>query len=237
MNYPSSFFAHPQYMISTTISGPTVIRVACVEDDPGFRLLLSRILVPERGFDLVGMYKNAEQALSPLLEEMPELVLLDVDLPGWSGIDCLSALGSSLLETSFVMLTGHAEPQHVFSAFKAGARGYLLKTMPVEKMLESVRSAVAGDPSLGPEISRLLISSLQGTSQMGPVRIMGISPRESELLNLLSLGMVAKEAAHEMGISYETVRDYLKTVYRKLGVRSRTEAVLKYIQMRQNSSL
>jgi DNA-binding NarL/FixJ family response regulator len=224
-------------MNNATISDLNVIRVACVEDDPGFRLLLSRLFVRERGFDLVGIYKNAEQAMSPILKEMPELVLLDVELPGWSGIDCLSALGSSLLQTAFVVLSGHSEPQHVYSAFKAGARGYLLKTMPVDKMLDSVRSAVAGDPSLSPEISRLLISSLQGKSQMGPVRIMGISPRESELLNLLSLGFVAKEAAHEMGISYETVRDYLKTVYQKLGVRSRTEAVLKYIQMRQNSAL
>ena len=212
------------------------IRVACVEDDHAYRTLLEKLLAPERGFDLTGMFKNAEQAVWPLLQEQPDVVLLDVGLPGWTGIDCLRALGLNMPSTAFVILTGHDAPQHVFAALKAGACGYLLKTSPAEHLLEGVRSASRGGGPLSPEISRLVISSFHEKSFESRKRVPGITPRESELLNLLMQGFSAKEAAHEMRISYETVRDYLKTIYQKLNVRSRTEAVLKYIELQKTSA-
>ena len=211
------------------------IRVACVEDDESYRTLLKTLLAPERGFDLMGVFKNAEQAVRPLLKEQPDVVLLDVGLPGWTGIDCLRALGLNMPSTAFVILTGYDTPQHVFAALKAGACGYLLKTAPVEHLIEGVRSASRGGGPLSPEISRLVISSFHEKLSGARKRVPGITPRESELLNLLMQGFSAKEAAHEMHISYETVRDYLKTIYQKLEVRSRTEAMLKYIELQKTA--
>jgi DNA-binding NarL/FixJ family response regulator len=209
------------------------IRVACVEDDPLFQILLKKLLVPERGFDLLGVYKNVEQAMSPLMEARPQVVLLDVGLPGWSGIDCLCVLGGNMPATAFVMLTGESAPKQVFAALKAGACGYMLKTAPTEHLLDGVRAASAGGGPLSPEISRLVIASFHEKISTGKVRVPGITPREAELLNLFVQGMSAKEAAYEMKISYETVRDYLKTIYQKLEVRSKTEAVLKFMELQR----
>ena len=212
------------------------IRVACVEDDPLFRVLLEKLLVPERGFDLLGVFKSAEQAVWPLLETRPDVVLLDLGLPGWTGIDCLHALGSNMPTTAFVILSGHDTPQHVFAALKAGASGYLLKTAPTELLLEGLRSASCGGGPLSPEISHMVISSFHVKTSDRRKQVPGVSKRESELLNLLIQGFSAKEAAYEMNISYETVRDYSKSIYQKLNVRSRTEAVLKCIELQKNSA-
>ena len=213
-----------------------LIRVACVEDDPLFSIILKKILLPENGFNLLGMFGDAEQAMWPLLQSRPDVVLLDVGLPGWTGIDCLHVLGLNMPTTAFVILSGHDAPQHVFAALKAGASGYLLKTSPIEHLLEAVRSASCGGGPLSPEISRLVISSFHKKSSESRKQLPGVTKRESELLNLLIQGLSAKEAAYEMHISYETVRDYLKTIYQKLNVRSRTEALLKCIELQKNAA-
>jgi DNA-binding NarL/FixJ family response regulator len=212
------------------------IRVACVEDDPLFQVLLGKLLVPEQGFHLLGVFNNAEEAMWPLLDTRPDVVLLDVGLPGWTGIDCLRVLGLNMPTTAFVILTGHNTPEHVYAALKAGASGYLLKTAPTEHLLEGVRSASSGGGPLSPEISRLVISSFHEKSSEGNKQVPGVTRRESELLNLLMQGYSAKEAAYEMDISYETVRDYLKSIYQKLNVHSRTEAMLKCIELQKTAA-
>lgn len=212
------------------------IRVACVEDDPQFQALLKKIFVPERGFDLLNVFNTTEQAVASILESRPDVVLLDMKLPGRTGIECLNILESHMPATAFVMLTGDDTPQQVFGALKAGACGYVLKTAPPEHLLEAVRAAALGGGPLSPAISRLVISAFQTKAVTKP-RIPGITQRENELLGLFVKGLSAKEAAYEMGISYETVRDYLKTIYQKLKVRSRTEAVLKYVRNQQGPAL
>ena len=209
------------------------IRVACVEDDPHFGFLLKKLLSPGHGFDLVGLFMDAEKAIRPLLETKPDVVLLDVGLPGWNGIECLNVLGGNMPNTAFVILTGNDSPHHVFSALKAGASGYILKNTPSELLLEGLRSASRGDGALSPEISRMVISYFHEKSAGDNLGVPGITPRESQLLGLLIQGFSAKEAAHEMHISYETVRDYLKTIYQKLNVRSRTEAIMKYLKLQK----
>ncbi len=213
------------------------IRVACVEDDPHFQALLRKILTPERGFDLLGVFENAEQAVASILHSRPDVVLLDMKLPGKTGIECLGMLESRMPATAFVMLTGDDTPQQVFAALKAGACGYVLKTASTEHLLEAVRAAAIGGGPLSPAISRLVISAFQTKAVKVPPLMPGITHRENELLALFVKGMSAKEAAYEMGISYETVRDYLKTIYHKLKVRSRTEAVLKYVRNQQGPAL
>ena len=217
------------------ISRPS-IRVACVEDDPQFQALLKKILVPERGFELLNVFNNAEQAVASILESRPDVVLLDLKLPGKTGIDCLGMLESHMPATAFVMLTGDDTPQQVFAALKAGACGYVLKTAPIEHLMDAVRAAAIGGGPLSPAISRMVISAFQTKAALQP-RIPGITQRENQLLGLFVKGLSAKEAAYEMGISYETVRDYLKTIYQKLKVRSRTEAVLKYVRNQQGPAL
>ena len=218
------------------ISRPS-IRVACVEDDPQFQALLKKILVPERGFELLEVFNNAEQAMASILDSRPDVVLLDLKLPGKTGIDCLGMLESHMPATAFVMLTGDDTPRQVFAALKAGACGYVLKTAPIEHLLEAVRAAALGGGPLSPAISRVVISAFQSKATAVQPRIPGITHRENELLGLFVKGLSAKEAAYEMGISYETVRDYLKTIYQKLKVRSRTEAVLKYVRNQQGPAL
>lgn len=212
------------------------IRVTCVEDDPLFQSLLKKILLPELGFDLLAVFNDVERAVPALLESRPDVVLLDMQLPGRNGIECLGILESHMPATAFVMLTSDDTPQQVFAALKAGACGYLLKTASPEYLLEAVRAAAMGGGPLSPAISRMVISTFQTKSVAQP-SIPGITPRENELLGLFVKGMSAKEAAYEMGISYETVRDYLKTIYHKLQVRSRTEAVLKFVRNQQGPAL
>lgn len=214
-----------------------LIRVSCVEDDPLFQALLKKILLPEKGFQLLNVFYNAEQAAASIMETRPDVVLLDLKLPGKTGIDCLNMLESHMPATAFVMLTGDDTPQQVFAALKAGACGYVLKTAPLEHLLEAVRSAALGGSPLSPSISRVVISAFQTKPAAAHPRIPGITQREDELLALFVKGLSAKEAAFEMGISYETVRDYLKTIYQKLKVRSRTEAVLKYLRNQQGPVL
>lgn len=216
---------------------PPSIRVACVEDDLLFQALLKKILLPDRGFDLLAVFNNVEQAVPALLESRPDVVLLDMKLPGRTGIECLRILESHMPATAFVMLTGDDAPNQVFAALKAGACGYVLKTAPPEHLLEAVRAAAIGGGPLSPAISRVVISAFQTRSAAVAPRIPGITHRENQLLGLFVKGMSAKEAAYEMGISYETVRDYLKTIYQKLNVRSRTEAVLKYVRNQQGPAL
>ena len=213
------------------------IRVACVEDDPHFQALLRKLLTPERGFDLLNIFNNAEQAVASILDSRPDVVLLDMKLPGKTGVDCLGMLESHMPATAFVMLTGDDTPQQVFAALKAGACGYVLKTAPTEHLLEAVHAAAIGGGPLSPAISRVVISAFQNKSASARPSIPGITHRENELLGLFVKGLSTKEAAHEMGISYETVRDYLKTIYQKLKVRSRTEAVLKYVRNQQGPAL
>lgn len=214
-----------------------LIRVACVEDDPLFQALLKKVLIPEKGFDLVDVFNNAEQAVASIMDTRPDVVLLDLKLPGKTGIDCLHMVESHMPATAFVMLTGDDTPHQVFAALKAGACGYVLKTAPLEHLLEAVRTAALGGSPLSPTISRVVISAFQTKLAAPPARIPGITHRENELLGLFVKGLSAKEAAFEMGISYETVRDYLKTIYQKLKVRSRTEAVLKYVKNQQGPVL
>ncbi len=216
---------------------PPSIRVACVEDDPHFQAFLRKILTPERGFDLLDIFNNAEQAVASILDSRPDVVLLDMKLPGKTGVDCLGMLECHMPATAFVMLTGDDTPQQVFAALKAGACGYVLKTAPTEHLLEAVRAAALGGGPMSPAISRVVISAFQTKAAKVQPRIPGITHRENELLGLFVKGLSAKEAAFEMGISYETVRDYLKTIYHKLKVRSRTEAVLKYVRNQQGPAL
>ena len=207
------------------------LRVAVVEDDATLRLFMRKLIQkPANGFEFVGAWETAEEAVKPILDSKPHVVVVDLELPKVSGMELIRQLSPRMASTAFVVLTIHDNPEKVFAALRAGANGYLLKTAKPSEIASSIRQASEGGAPLSPDIARLLIKSFQEPAVPEKKDIPGLTPRESQILERLAQGKVPKEVAHDLGISYETVRDYLKAVYSKLHVRSRTEAVIKYLE-------
>lgn len=208
-----------------------ILSIAIIEDDPTLRLFATRLIEkrPE-DFSLLGAWETAEDAVKPCLAEKPDVVVVDLELPGVSGIEWIKEISPHLVGTAFVVLTVHDDPKKVFSALRAGASGYLLKSSSAAEIADGVLEAAEGGAPLSQDIARLVIQSFQEPVEKKKKEIPGLTPRESQILELLAEGLVPKEVGYKLHISYETVRDYLKSVYRKLHVRSRTEAVIKYLQ-------
>lgn len=206
------------------------LQVAVIEDDPTLRLFLKKLVGKPGGhLAFAGAWESAEAAAKPLLELRPDVVVVDLELPRMCGMDLIRHLSPRMPATAFVVLTIHDDPQKVFAALRAGASGYLLKNSKPAEIIAGIRQACAGGAPLSQEIARLLIHSFQAPAKTVRQRMPGLTPREGQILELLAQGMVPKEVADQLGITYATVRDYLKAVYAKLHVRSRTEAVIKYL--------
>ncbi len=223
-------------MPETNSSSPEqkILRVGVVEDDATLRLFLKKLIQkPVHGFEFIGAWESAEDAVKPIAEMRPHVVIVDLELPKVSGIELIRQMSPRLGNTAFVVLTIHDDPDKVFAALRAGAHGYLLKSSKPAEIAAGIRQASEGGAPLSQEIARLLIKTFQEPVVPQKKEIPGLTPRESQILERLAQGMVPKEVAHDLGISYETVRDYLKAVYTKLHVRSRTEAVIKYLEHQQ----
>jgi len=209
------------------------LRVGVVEDDRTLRLFLEKLLQKkEHDFECAGSFESAEAAV-PLLKDKPDVVVVDLELPGVSGMEMIKHLAPYMPTTAFVVLTVHDDPRKVFAALRAGANGYLLKTAKPAEIAAGIRQASEGGAPLSQDIARLLIQSFQEPPKPEKKEMPGLTPRESQILERLAKGMAPKEVAHDLSLSYETVRDYLKAVYQKLHVRSRTEAVIKYLEHTQ----
>lgn len=209
------------------------LRVAVVEDDATLRLFMEKLIQKkEYGFEFAGAYQSAEEAVC-LLKEKPDVVVVDLELPGVSGVELIKKMSPHMAHTAFVVLTVHDDPKKVFAALRAGANGYLLKSCKAAEIAGGIRQASEGGAPLSQDIARLLIQSFQEPAKPEKKEIPGLTPRESQILEKLAKGMAPKEVANELFLSYETVRDYLKAVYQKLHVRSRTEAVIKYLEHTQ----
>ena len=206
------------------------LKVAMIEDDPTLRMFLKKLVSkPGSQLTFAGAWESAEAAAKPLLESRPDVVVVDLELPNMCGMDLIRHLAPRMPATAFVVLTIHDDPQKVFAALRAGASGYLLKSSKPAEIIAGIRQACAGGAPLSQEIARLLIQSFQDPAKTVRKRMPGLTPRESQILGMLAHGKVPKEVAEDLGLSYATVRDYLKAVYAKLHVRSRTEAVIKYL--------
>jgi DNA-binding NarL/FixJ family response regulator len=216
-------------------SAPRTLRVGVVEDDPTLRLFVSKLVQKkEHAFELAGAWESAEAAAKPLLADPPDVVVVDLELPGVSGMEMIKGLSPRMVNTAFVVLTIHDDPEKVFTALRAGANGCLLKSAKPGEIAAGIRQACEGGAPLSQDIARLLIQSFQEPVKKEKKEMPGLTPRESQILDLLAKGKVPKEVGYDLGISYETVRDYLKSVYAKLHVRSRTEAVIKYLEHTQS---
>ncbi len=209
-------------------SAALVIRVAIVEDDRRVRETLADFIGQAAGFCCISTWSDAESALAGVPRHKPDVVLMDINLPGLSGIDCARALKVALPAVSIVMLTAYDEGDFLFKSLQAGASGYLLKRTPGEKLLEAITEARLGGVPLTRQMAAKLAEYFQ---RLGAVKseLGTLTRREHETLALLADGLRYKEIADRLGIGLDTVREYVRNIYSKLHVSSRTEAVVKYL--------
>ncbi|MFT3831015.1 MAG: response regulator transcription factor [Opitutaceae bacterium] len=200
------------------------ISVAIIEDDTAVREILTVWIAEAEGFSSAGVFADVESALEPITRCRPDVALVDINLPGLSGIDCVGRLKPLLPATQFVMLTVYDDSTHVFDALSAGATGYLLKCTPREALLVALREVHAGGSPMSSNIARKVVQSLH---RAAPRRAAteGLSKRENEVLALLAQGYLYKEIADALGIGLETVNTYIRRIYEKLHVHSRAQAV------------
>lgn len=206
------------------------IIVSIVEDDPTARGLLADWIGHAPGFRCASTHGTGEEALKALPAEKPTVVLMDINLPGTTGIECVRRLKPSMIETQFVMLTVYEDADHIFNALVAGASGYLLKRTPREELLEAIKEVAAGGSPMSSNIARKVVQSFQRIGAKTPNQE-GLSPREREVLGLLARGYLYKEISESLQISIPTVNTHIRRIYDKLHVRSRSQAVAKYTQI------
>ena len=205
------------------------INVSIVEDSDKLRGTLVRALNRAEGIHCLSEYANAEDALKALPQDRPNVVLMDINLPGMNGVECVRHLKPLLPETQIVMLTVYEDTENIFSALKAGATGYMLKRTTQAELLDAIREVHRGGSPMTTHIARKVVQTLQqapAPSQAAEA----LSPREQEVLDYLAKGFLYKEIAEKLGIGYETVHTYIRRIYEKLQVRTRTEAVAKFLR-------
>ncbi|HEX5398007.1 MAG TPA: response regulator transcription factor [Verrucomicrobiae bacterium] len=203
------------------------ISVSIVEDDAQARDILTEWIGGADGFKCVGVHEDAEAALGGLPPEKPSVVLMDINLPGINGIECVRRLKPQMMETQFVMLTVYEDPDHIFKALSSGASGYLLKRTPRTELLAAIKDVHAGGSPMSSNIARKIVQSFQQFNT-SPGDAQNLSPREREVLELLARGFLYKEIADLLHISVPTVNTHIRRIYEKLHVRSRSQAVAKF---------
>jgi DNA-binding NarL/FixJ family response regulator len=213
------------------------ILVGIVEDDDGFRRTLQRVFDSAADFRVAAACANAESALQQIPAAQCQLVMMDIGLPGMSGIDCLRNLKSLVPGLQVVMLTAFDDNDNLFHSLVAGADGYLLKRCDRDRLLEAVREIASGGAPISPQMARRMIEYFHHFKGAEPALppavsdgvIQCLTGREQEVLALLAKGFTPKEVASELNISWQTVRNFIKSIYDKLHVHNRTDAVLKYL--------
>jgi DNA-binding NarL/FixJ family response regulator len=204
------------------------IAVVVVEDDDSIRAALELILNGSSDFRCAGTFPDAESALRGIPSILPDAVLMDIQLPGQSGIDCVRALKRSHANLQFVMVTVFEDDDLVFKSLAAGAVGYLLKSSPPAEILKAIAEVHAGGSPMSSYIARKVVQSFHRVRSPS-LELEALSPREQELLGYLAKGFLYKEIADRMDIRLDTVRSHIRRVYEKLHAHSRTEAVKKFV--------
>ncbi len=204
------------------------IKVSIVEDSRGTRESLSELLSRAASLVCVGAHATAEEAIRQLPAEQPDVVLMDINLPGMSGIECVARVKESLPQTQVLMLTTYEESDLIFDSLRNGASGYLLKNMPPAEIIQAIEQVHAGGSPMSMQVARKVVSYFQQIRQPKS-QVEQLTKREQEILALLAKGYLYKEIADHLGITLSTVRAHLHTVYEKLHVQSRTQAVVKFL--------
>jgi len=210
----------------SSIAKTGVVRVVIVEDDDWLRGNLEQDIGQTPGFKVLQTFRTAEGALTGIPALRPDVVLMDINLPGMNGIECLRQLKTACPDLQVLMLTVYEESEQIFNSLLAGASGYLLKRTATTQIIESIRQVRAGGSPMTANIARKVV---QYFNRMGnrTSECDRLSPREREVLELLARGDAYKQIADKLGVSLETVRMNVKNLYTKLHVHSRGEAVAK----------
>ena len=205
------------------------LNVALVEDDDRLAAMLQRIIEKSPGLNCVARCPSGERALTELPAAAPGIILMDLNLPGMSGIEATRQLKLLLPAAEIIMITVYREYDLVFQALQAGAVGYILKSAGVNEILRAITDVQAGGAPMSPEIARRIVHTFQQQTPPAPPRAdCHLTPREHDILDALSRGMPNKEIADKLGLTPNTVADRLKAIYQKLHVRCRTEAAARY---------
>lgn len=205
-----------------------MIALSIVDDDKRLRESIAAFLDGSPGIRCISTYGSGALALENLPTDKPDVVLMDINMTGMNGIECVEKLKARLPEVQIIMLTVYEDTDKIFKALSAGANGYLLKRVAPAKLLEAIRDVHAGGSAMSSSIARKVVASFQRPPPPAAPET-HLSPREQTVLECLARGLTYKAIADQLGISIETIRTHLKRVYQKLHVRSRTEAVAKYL--------
>ena len=201
-----------------------MINVALVEDDDEIRSLMEGFLQTTDDLYCVAAFGRAEDLVKSFRSYTIDVVLMDITLPGMSGIQCVSQLKPLRPSIQYLMCTTHTEPEKTFDSLCAGATGYILKTAPPDKVFEAIRDIHKGGSPMSAEIARMVVSSFPNKKRDTEL-LQTFTTREQEILNALAKGYAYKEIAAQLYISIETVRTYLRKIYEKLQVHSKVEAL------------
>jgi DNA-binding NarL/FixJ family response regulator len=210
------------------------ISISIVEDNDKLRGTLAKVIGRTDGFKFVSDYGTAEEAMADLPKVKPDVVLMDINLPGINGVECVRQLKGLLPATQVMMLTVYEDTENIFNALAAGANGYMLKRTPTKELVVAIHEMQRGGSPMTTHIARLVVQSFQKpTAAMQPVtnkELSELSEREQQVLDLLAQGLIYKEIAEKLNLGYETVHTYIRRIYEKLQVRTRTEAVAKFLK-------
>jgi DNA-binding NarL/FixJ family response regulator len=216
---------------TTAATSPSIIKVAIIEDQRDIRECLTFLINGTEGFRCTGSYRTMEEALEKIGFELPDVALSDIGLPGMNGIEGIKVLKERYPDLLLLMLTVYNDDERIFDAMCAGASGYLLKKTPPARLLESVKEAVGGGAPMSPEVARRVISLFREIRP--PERAdYELTPHETRLLKLFVEGHNYKTAAAELGVSVNTVNFHVRSIYEKLQVHTRSEAVVKALRNR-----
>jgi DNA-binding NarL/FixJ family response regulator len=204
------------------------IKVGIVEDDTVVLTTMSTLLNESSGFRCVAACASGEEAVEQLPTASPQVVLMDINLPRMSGIECTRRLKARLPGVQVLMLTVYEDSEHIYQALRAGATGYMLKRSEPDEVLAAIRDILKGGAPMNSQIARKVIQTFRASAQSLEPEIR-LTKREEEILSCLAEGYSDKELAEKLGITVPTVRTHLSHIYEKLHVQSRTEAVIKYL--------
>jgi DNA-binding NarL/FixJ family response regulator len=206
----------------------TRIKVAVVDDDEEIRVSFADQITRSRGFQLVRSCSSAEAAMAELPQCKPDVVLMDINLPGMDGVECVRQLKARMPASQFIMLTVYQDSDRLINSLKAGASGYLLKRTPPNKLLGAIREVCSGGAPMTPEMARRVVQHFQ-QAPAPRADLPQLTPREKDVLGQLAKGYSYKEIADHLHIGIGTLQGYISNIYEKLRVHSRTEAVVKYL--------
>ena len=209
-----------------------MIKVAIVEDDARIRKVVTEVLATAKDCQCVGAYADGTTAVAKLPSLAPDVILMDINLPDLSGVECVARIAPQLPAAEIIMLTVYQDPETIFQALAAGAHGYLVKPVMPKKLLEAIREIRSGGVPMSPGIAREVIDFFRREpakpASGAAVEDVGLGPREQQVLKSLVDGLSYKEIAGELGITSNTVGTYVRRIYAKLHVRSRREIIAYY---------